>query len=192
MRTFVGIFLVAVCAGLAAASAGAATEPRAHGNGATAFQDFSFTAQGTPTDANGNVSAHIPFAEFFGIKSPPLLIHGRVECLNVIPGVAGVGDRAILTGTVTHVQHFPEEETGEAIASFFQFDRFYIHVEDNVDKNDPMAEVNPDRWNGTFYRREFAELTAGFTAEELEDCRNLLVTGNALVEGDIEVLRADG
>jgi hypothetical protein len=190
MRTFVAGFFVALLCGVFAATAAAATEPRAHGNGATAFQDFSFTARGTPLDARGTVVAHIPFDEF-GLEGPPLLVVGRVECLNVIPGAAGLGDRAILTGSVIQEQHIPEEFEGTIFEELLTFDRFYIHVEDNVPRQEP-AGPNPDRWNGTFYNSEFAEFSTGFPAEQLEDCRNLLLTGNALVEGDIEVVPAGG
>jgi hypothetical protein len=149
----------------------AATEPRAHGHGETAFQQFSFEARGTPVDAKGHVVAHIPNP--LDPSAPQIVVQGRVTCLNVIPGVAGAGDRAVLTGPVYNVQHFPVEFAG------LEFDRFYVVVEDN-DKASPSA---PDRWNGSFYKAG----TLGDIEEQLRDCRALLPFGNALIKGDIVV-----
>jgi hypothetical protein len=154
-----------------ASSAAAAPEARAHGHGATAFQQFSFAARGTPTNASGHVTAHIPIVE----GEPRLLVSGQVTCLNVVPATGEFGDRAVLTGPVTTVQHNQDEP-------LFEFDRFYVVVEDNG-KGNPAT---PDRWNGTFYRSG----TLGEIEEQLGDCNAVLPFGNPLVEGDIEVVPA--
>jgi hypothetical protein len=172
MRGLAALVLSLLCLAAAVGYASAGSEPRAYGNGATAFQDFSFNARGTPEDATGNVVAHIPLG-FEGVEfRPDLLVHGRVECLNV------VGNVAVMTGPVLKTQHVPE-----ILEPFDSFDRFYVVVQDNGKRQG----ANADRWNGTFYKR------GQLPPEEealLEDCTIVGPVGNPLVKGDLTVVPA--